>query len=165
MHTRRRILRAAAEGEEILLPKFVRNYSAGLDWAGNSGNLIATLLFKSDALGETFTIYSGHGLTWGGVTEAYEKIIDLKVRWCEENEYLDRYSLLENNASKWPYLYDRRYNRDIDCSKVPKVTGLKKEDFTSSVFFLRQRAEAEAKRQNRKTGLPAWTDPSLSRYH
>lgn len=127
MYSGHRVLQAAEKGEELLLPRNVRDYSAGLDWAGNSGKLIANLLFKPDAIGETFTVYSGHGLTWGEVAEAYQKTIGLKVRWCDEKEYL----AFDNVQTKWAYLYDRHYNRDIDCAKVLKVTGLTKQDFST----------------------------------
>ncbi len=127
MYSGDRLLRAADQGEELLLPQYARDYSAGLDWSGNSGKLIANLLFKPDAIGETFTIYSGHGLTWGEVADAYRKTIGLKVRWCDEEEYV----AFHNVQTKWAYLYDRSYNRDIDCSKVLKVTGLTKQDFST----------------------------------
>lgn len=127
MYSGDRLLRAADEGEELLLPSYARNYTAGLDWSGNSGKLIANLLFKSDAIGETFTIYSGHGLTWGEVAEAYRRIIGLKVRWCDEEEYL----AFDHVQTQWTYLHDRHYNRDVDCSKVLKVTGLTKQDFST----------------------------------
>jgi len=127
MYSGDRLLRAADAGEELLLPEYARNYSAGLDWAGNSGKLIANLLFKPNAIGETFTIYSGHGLTWGEVAEAYRRTIGLKVRWCDEKEYLT----FDNVRTKWAYLYDRHFNRDVDCSKVLKETGLTKGDFST----------------------------------
>ena len=127
MYSGDRLLRAADQGEELLLPQFARDYSAGLDWSGNSGKLIANLLFKTDAIGETFTIYSGHGLTWGEIAEAYRKTIGLKVRWCEEKEFL----AFHRFRSAWAYVYDRRYNREIDCTKVLRVTGLTKQDFAS----------------------------------
>jgi len=127
MYSGDRVLRAAEQGEELLLPQYARNYSAGLDWSGNSGKLIANLLFKPDAVGETYTIYSGHGLTWGEVAQIYQKIIGLKVRWCTEKEYLDHHAV----QTQWTYLCDRRFNRDIDCSKVLQATGLTKKDFAS----------------------------------
>lgn len=127
MYSGSRLLRAADQGEELLLPRFARDYSAGLDWAGNSGKLIANLLFKPDALGEAFTISSGHGLTWGAVAQLYQKALGLKIRWCTEKEYLD----CNPKHNVWRYWQDRRYDRDMDCSKVLRVTGLAKEDFAT----------------------------------
>lgn len=130
MYSRDRVIQAARQKETLLLPEVVRDYTAGLDWAGNSGKLIANLLFKPHAIGQTYSVYSGHGMTWGQVAQCYEKLIGLKVRWCDEQEYLANQPNLQNSKLlMWAYLHDRRYNRDIDCTKIMEATGLTKEDF------------------------------------
>lgn len=130
MYSGNTVVRAADKDIELVMPSFARDYSAGLDWAGNSGKLIANLLFKPDAIGETFTIYSGHGLTWGEVAQAYSNTTGVKVRWGDEQEFLDKNPTLNPEApSWWTYKYDRRFNRDIDASKVLRVTGLTAKDF------------------------------------
>ncbi len=122
------VLKYAKRNEEMLLPSFVKDYSAGVDWAGNSGKLIAHLLFKKDAIGEAFTVYSGHGLTWGEVAEQYSRLTGVKIRWCSEEEYVsNQSSRIANNP--WMWKYDRRFDRDVDCSKILRVTGLSKQDF------------------------------------
>ena len=132
MYSKHRVLKAADEGNELLLPSLVKDFTAGLDWAGNSGKLIANLLFKPDAIGDTFTVYSGHGMTWGEVGAVYEKLTGVKLRWCDEEEYLTfHHSVREHKSSTWAWIYDRRFNRDIDCSKILRVTGLSKSDFAS----------------------------------
>lgn len=120
-------------GKELVLPSLVKDYKAGLDWAGNSGKLIANLLFKPDAIGEKFTVYSGHGLTWDNVAKIYENLIGLKVKYTDEQEFLNFIapSFGDNNWWKWGWIYDRKFNRDIDCSKILKVTNLSQSDFTS----------------------------------
>ncbi len=132
MYSGDRILQAARTGEVLLMPETVKDFTAGLDWAGNSGRLIANLLFKKEALGETFTIYSGHGLTWGEIASLYERITGVKFRWCPEREYLDSGAAdLFCAAREWQWIYDRKYNRDIDASRVLKVTGLSAKDLTA----------------------------------
>lgn len=127
-----KLLSMAEEGKTLLLPKTVKDFRAGVDWAGNSGKLIANLLFKKDALGETFTIYSGHNATWGQVAQIYEQLIGLKVSWCEESEFLEnRKEWLSAFPRECMWKYDRAFNRDIDCSKVLRVTGLSKDSFAS----------------------------------
>jgi nucleoside-diphosphate-sugar epimerase len=123
------VLEYAAAGKEMPMPETVRDYSAGIDWAGNSGKLIANLLFKKDAIGEIFTVYSGHGLTWGEVADIYSDITGATMRWCPEKEFLD--FIYTYKKDPWYWRYDRAYNRDIDCSKILRVTGLKAEDFVS----------------------------------
>ncbi|MBQ9859810.1 MAG: hypothetical protein IJO76_03925 [Clostridia bacterium] len=132
MYSGTRVLEAAKNGEELLLPTLVKDFTAGLDWAGNSGKLIAHLLFNPAAIGETYSIYSGHGLTWGEVAELYRKIVGLRVRWCSEEEYLDFCPELQTEKwLNWAWHCDRRYNRDIDPTKVLRATGLTAADFTS----------------------------------
>ena len=142
LYSRDRVLQEAQAGTELLLPEMVRNFTAGWDWSGNTGKLIAHLLFKESTIGESYTIYSGHGLTWGEVAGLYTKLIGLKVRWCSEEEYLDYHKVLkEKELMHWAWIYDRRYNRDVDCTKVLQATGLTKKDFTSPEAALRYEIE------------------------
>ncbi|MBR4864760.1 MAG: NAD-dependent epimerase/dehydratase family protein [Oscillospiraceae bacterium] len=132
MYSRDRVIQAAKDGEVLLLPEMVKDFTAGFDWSGNSGKLIANLLFKKAAVGECFSVYSGHGMTWGQVAELYNKLIGLQVRWCSEEEYLDFHTAVkEKEILTWAWYLDRRYNRDIDCSKILGVTGLDKTDFAT----------------------------------
>ena len=127
-----KILRAVQKNEELVMPEVARDYTAGLDWAGNTGKLIANLLCKPDAMGEAFTIYSGHGMTWGQVAEVYQKVTGVKIRWDSEEAFFERYPRIkETESAFWAWQYDRRYNRDIDAAKVLRVTGLTNDDFTS----------------------------------
>ena len=123
------VLKYAQNNQEMLLPSLVKDYKAGIDWAGNSGKLIASLLFKPDAIGEAFTVYSGHGLTWGEVAETYTKLTGVKIRWCSEEEYVSHTPGIAKKP--WMWKYDRRFNREIDCSKILGVTKLSANDFTS----------------------------------
>ena len=139
LYSGRDVLNYASQDKEMLMPNFVKNYSAGIDWAGNSGKLIANLLFKSDAIGEVFTVYSGHGLTWGEVAEKYSALTGVKIRWCNEDEYVCNTPKIATDPWKWKY--DRKFNRDIDCSKILRVTGLSKHDFASVEEGIRRELE------------------------
>lgn len=129
LYSRKQVLEAAEEGRELILPSLVKDYRAGIDWAGNSGKLIASLLFRPDAIGETFTVYSGHGMTWGEVAEAYIRQTGVRIRWCEEEEFIDSRPKLKTEP--WMWIYDRRFDRQIDASKILRVTGLGRDDFQS----------------------------------
>ena len=111
----------------MYLPENVKNLTAGLDWAGNSGKLIANLLFKKEALQQAFTISSAQNLTWGEVTEIYAELLGIKFEWICAEEWLKHKEYVQND--RWAAVYDRFFDRTIDNSKVLKVTGLKKEDF------------------------------------
>lgn len=132
MNSGRWPLEAMESDRETVLPESVKNLHAGVDWAGNSGKLIANLLFKKKALGETFNIYSGHGMTWGEVADAYCDVFGIKIRWGTDEEYKDTIPTIRTaRVHRWMWKYDRKFDRQIDASKVLSVTGLSQSDFAS----------------------------------
>ena len=139
LYSGKNVLKYAERGEEMLMPETVKDHTAGLDWAGNSGKLIANLLFKPEAIGEAFTVYSGHGLTWGEVAERYSALTGAKIRWCSEEEYVQ--STPKTVKEPWMWKYDRKWNRDVDCSKILRVTKLSQKDFTPVEEGIRRELE------------------------
>ncbi len=119
------IIDAAKSGKTILLPKAAKNLTAGLDWAGNSGKLIANLLFKKECFGEAYTVSSGQNLTWGEVADIYTRLTGVKFRWAETEEYVN------TGHGGYILIYDRLYDRAVDHTKILMATGLNKDDFTS----------------------------------
>ena len=119
------IIAAAKSGKTVLLPELAKNLTAGLDWAGNSGKLIANLLFKKECFGEAYTVSSAQNLSWGEVAEIYTRLTGVKFRWTDTEEYVS------TGHGGYILIYDRLYDRTVDNSKILKATGLKKEDFIS----------------------------------
>lgn len=119
------VIDAAKSGKTVILPEAARNLTAGLDWAGNTGKLIANLLFKKECYGQAYTVSSAQNLTWGEVADIYTRLTGVKFRWTDTEEYV--------NSGHGGYIlfYDRLYDRAVDNSKILEATGLKKEDFTS----------------------------------
>lgn len=115
------VLDAAKAGTPVQLPLEAKNLTAGLDWAGNSGKLIANLLFQEACKGEAYTISSAQNISWGDVAEIYAKLLNVRFEWVPAKYPRD----------VWIWYYDRAYDRRIDNSKVLRATGLKKEDFKS----------------------------------
>ncbi len=132
MNSHTDVLQKAESGEPLLLPASVKDFCAGFDWAGNSGKLIANLLFKENAIGEAFTVYSGHGMTWGEIADAYAAETGVLINWVSDEEYLETFGEKKTKPSfliRW--LYDRKFNRDVTCTKILSVTGLKQTDFAT----------------------------------
>ena len=125
----RTVIESAKEGKTVLLPEGAKNLTAGLDWAGNSGKLIANLLFKDTALGEAFTVSTAQNLTWGEVAEIYTELLNVKFKWVSTEEFIKENPYLQ--SSPWILKYDRLLERAIDNSKILNVTGLKRDDFVS----------------------------------
>ena len=119
------IIDAARSGKTVILPEAAKNLTAGLDWAGNSGKLIANLLFKKECLGEAYTVSSGQNLTWGEVADIYTRLTGVNFRWADTEEYVS------TGHGGNGLFYDRLYDRAVDNTKILKATGLNKEDFTS----------------------------------
>ena len=119
------IIDAARSGKNVILPEAAKNLTAGLDWAGNSGKLIANLLFKKECFGEAYTVSSGQNLTWGEVADIYTRLTGVRFRWAETEEYVN------TGHGGYILIYDRLYDRAVDNTKILKATGLKKDDFTS----------------------------------
>ena len=122
------IWETVAAGGTLKLPREAKDLVAGLDWAGNSGKLIANLFLKPETFGEAYTISTAQNLTWGEVAELYKEQFGLRVEWCDEAEFVKAYPCVEG-IKKWLWLYDRKFSRDMDASKVFSATGLSKEDF------------------------------------
>lgn len=119
------VVECAKSGEVFELPLQARDLTAGLDWAGNSGKLIANLLFKKQAYGQSYTISSAQNLTWGQVADIYRELTGVQIAWIDTPTYLHKY----NQADPYFLLYDRLFDRKIDNSKVLEATGLTREDF------------------------------------
>lgn len=121
------LLMRAKNAQTIPLPINVQKLTAGLDWAGNSGKLIANLLFKEETFGEAYTVSSGQNLTWGEVADLYTKVIGAKFAWVELDEYLKA----TNNYNYYALIYDRLFDRTVDNEKILQATHLDKSDFAS----------------------------------
>ena len=84
------IVDAAKSGKTLKLPNEAKHLTAGLDWAGNSGKLIAHILFKKECIGEAYTISSAQNLKWSEVADIYTELLGVKFEWSPADfpEYL-----------------------------------------------------------------------------
>ncbi len=119
------VLEEAQKGMPILLPEGARHLTAGLDWAGNVGRLIADLLFKKEALGEVYTVASGQNLTWETVASYYTELAGIEFLWIPTEAYIAKEQ--EKNYAR--LLHDRLYDRNMDCTKIMTATGYTPSDF------------------------------------
>ena len=77
-------------------------------------------MFKTECIGDAYTVSSAENLTWGEVADMYTELLGVNFRWIPADFPKDDY--------RW--YYDRAYDRRIDNSKLLKATGLSKKDFT-----------------------------------
>lgn len=142
----RQILERTARHEKILLPKEAKNLVAGLDWAGNSGKLIANAVLSEKTKGEAYTVSSAQNLTWGEIADIYTELVGAEFEWIGTEEY----SEYQHGTRELPWIlkYDRLFNREIDNTKILKATGLTKADFTSIKDGIKTELEIIEKEQN-----------------
>lgn len=125
----RTVLERAVSGEPVILPEKARALTAGLDWAGNSGKLIAHLLFKPHTFGESYTVSGAPQMTWGEVADLYTRVLGVRFEWMDTQEYLRRYA--PEGAANWILTCDRFFERRIDNRKIMAATGLAAKDLRS----------------------------------
>lgn len=113
------VVTAAKEGRKVKLPIEARHLTAGIDWAGNSGKLIASLLFKKECIGEAYTVSTAPNHTTEEIASIYTDLLGVEFEWVPANFPDDTYM----------WKYDRSFDRVIDCTKIMKATGLTKSDF------------------------------------
>lgn len=121
------IIEAAKSKVPLCLPKASKDLTAGVDWSGNSGKLIANLLFKEGVFREAYTISSAQNLKWGQVADIYAELTGAEFVWLDTEEYLKVHPIVDRHI----LMYDRFFDRKIDNSKVLKATGLSDKDFLS----------------------------------
>lgn len=115
------VIEYAKEKKRLPLSIKAKNLTAGLDWSGNTGKMIANLLFKEECFGEAYTISSSQDITWGEVADIYTELLGTEFEWKD----------MDYPREEWGWYYDRAYDRKIDNSKVLKATGLTSKDFKS----------------------------------
>ena len=127
-HSDHAVIECAKAGIPMSLPECARNLTAGIDWAGNGGKLIAHLLFKPATFGEAYNISTGQNLTWEQIANIYTELLGAKFVWIPTEEFMND---PENNKkhNPWAVIYDRMFDRKMDVSKVMAATGLTEKDF------------------------------------
>ena len=127
--SRHEVIERTIAGDTVLLPSEARRCTAGLDWANNTGKLIAHVLFKPQALGQAYTVSTAQELTWGDVADIYTRLIGTRFEWISTEELLRVDT--QARQKQWLLKYDRLYDRSIDNSKLLEATGLTRADFKS----------------------------------
>lgn len=131
MHGGKSVMEAVQNGKPLYIPASAKHLGAGLDWAGNSGKLIASLLFKPHTYGEAYTVSSAQNLTWEQVAQIYTDLTGVQVVWCSEEDFLEHYPECKSGRTGWRWVYDRKFDRVVDNSKILAATGLTSADFVS----------------------------------
>ena len=124
----------------LLAPKEAKDVIAGFSFSGNVGKEIAHLIGKKDAMGEAFTLGGTDRLTWGEIAKAFEESLGCEFVWVDADTYLENTSPGKIGAY-YGLHNDRLLNRDVDISKVLRVTGLTESDLVPTLEAVKAEAE------------------------
>ena len=124
----------------MLVPREAKDVIAGFTFSGNVGKQIAYLCGKREALGEEFTLGGVERLTWGEIAVAFEEALGCEFVWVDTDTYL-KYTSPESIAEYYGLRNDRLLNRDVDVSKVMRITELTEADLVPTLLAVRREAE------------------------
>ena len=121
----------AMMGKKVILPIEAKDKPATLSWGGDVAKMIARILFKEEALCETYNVCSAENRTWEEIAEYYHELIGLEVIWVDKEDYLKIINPDVPDGVRWQLEYARLFHRITDNSKVLALTGLKQEELIS----------------------------------
>ncbi len=118
----------ALAGKKVLLPEAAKNCRATMSWAGDVAKMIARLLFKKEAMCETYSVTTSEHHTWGEIADYYKELVGMEVVWGSTEDYVNAAPGNNYLGKLWQLKYDRLFDRVMDNSKILAVTGMKQEE-------------------------------------
>lgn len=119
----------AAQGKSVVLPEEAAEIPATMSWAGDVAEMLARLLFNSEALGEIYTVSTAEHHTWREIADYYKDLCNLNAVWVDKEDYLKIITWRPHfHGTRWQLEYDRLFPRIIDNTKVLKAAGLRQSE-------------------------------------
>lgn len=122
----------AMAGKAVVVPEQARKVQATMSWGGDVAQMIARLLFREEALRETYSVTTSEHHSWEEIADYYKDICNLKAVWVDKEDYLGILFRSMPAANKltirWQLEYARLFERVMDNSKILAATGMKQED-------------------------------------
>ena len=134
----------------LLVPDAARDVIAGFTFSGNVGKEIAHLIGKEAALGEDFILGSPERVSWGELAPAFCEGLGSEFVWLDTDEFL-KYTTPDDIGEYYGLVNDRLINRDVDVSKVMRVTGLCASDFKPAYQAIVDEAKIISRDRSRYT--------------
>ena len=131
----------AMMGKKVILPVQAKDKPATLSWGGDVAKMIARILFKSEAMGETYNVCSAENRTWGEIAGYYHDLIGLDAIWVDKEDYLKIIHPDVPCGVRWQLEYARLFHRITDNSKVLSITGIKQEELITMYEGLKKEIE------------------------
>lgn len=126
-------------GKKVVLPRAAKDVQATMSWAGDVARMIAGLLLREDAFGETFSVCTAEHRTWGEIADYYHDLIGLEAVWVDTDNFIK--AIDGDRGNFWQLAYDRLFDRVMDNGKILKFLGWKQSDLMSLYEGLKHELE------------------------
>lgn len=130
----------ASVGKKVVLPRAAKDVQATMSWAGDVARMIAGLLLRNDAFGETFSVCTAEHRTWGEVADYYRELIGLEAVWVDTDDFIR--AIDGDQGNLWQLCYDRLFDRVMDNRKILDFLGWKQSDLMPLYEGLKRELEA-----------------------
>ena len=109
----------ALHDRTIVFFRDLQQTTTSLTYAADTSKILSGLIGRKEALGETFQIASNEHETWDDVLNSYLRVLSYRTGYKKKPLLLkDSLILAEVEGNRWQVLYDRKYNRKFNSSKV-----------------------------------------------
>lgn len=111
-------------GKKIVFDKEMLNKKTSLTYGYDVAKRIVALIGNEKTMGEIYQIAAEEVYTWKDVLNVYSDIL-------KENGYILKIQYIDNieernfNIPRYQVIYDRKYDRVFDCTKIKEITGIK----------------------------------------
>ena len=113
----------ALQGRSVVFSHDINNKYTAMTSGDEVASAIATLLNKSEAMGQIYQIASGKSIRWSDVLAVYLQVIEKIKGFRPKVVYAEKDLYLSIPHTKWQVYYDRIYDRYFSSDKIETLLG------------------------------------------
>ena len=118
----------------VVIPEEMLDKHTTMTWAKDVACMISKLALNPGAMGEDFNVVTSESPTWRDILDIYHSAIGMKVNIVSMEDYL---TICATHQTK----YDRMFDREMDNSKILRITGMRQSDLTPITIGLTRELE------------------------
>ncbi|MDD2400426.1 MAG: NAD-dependent epimerase/dehydratase family protein [Sulfurovum sp.] len=108
----------ALHGRTIVFSEDIKKHFTTLTYGRDVANAMASLMGRSEALGEAYHITSNHFYRWEELLEVYLDVLEEELGKCPKVLFQNISDFSFWNPGKYQIIYDRFFDRKFDNSKI-----------------------------------------------
>lgn len=110
-------------GKTLVFPRTIAQKRTTLTYAEDVAVAIKELIGNPEALGETFHITTAESITWKDVCDEYASVLQGQLNKNMKVYYMETEDAFYEVWNKYQIMYDCKYDRLFDNSKINRVTN------------------------------------------